>query len=57
MKNCKHEPDIHNITHADSEVITSPDDKEFNFIMDITCKHCGRSGSFSVTVLKEDINW
>lgn len=57
MSDCKHEPDVNNIQHADADVVESLDGKEFNFIMDIWCKKCGRSGSFCVSVKKEDIDW
>lgn len=57
MSKCNHEPDINNIQHADTDVVESPDGSEFSFIMDIWCKKCGQSGSFIVSVKKEDIDW
>lgn len=57
MDKCKHEADINNLQFADTETIISPDKTEFNFVVDALCKKCGASGSFSVTVKYDDINW
>lgn len=46
---CKHEIDF----NADGQMIH---DGETRWIIDVRCKHCGRSGSFLVDN-KTEVNW
>jgi len=55
---CEHEPDLKSLSmpkdiHQEPEIIG----EEIDIVLDVTCKHCGCSGSFRASALLENINW
>jgi len=49
---CNHEPDFSSIAHSDKAV----GDLNEECILDVNCRHCGRSGAFRVDTTTE-IDW
>jgi hypothetical protein len=52
---CKHEPDFGTITPAECVVDYHGRVNPEDMVCDVSCRHCGRSGSFPIPV--EDIQW
>ena len=49
-ENCEHEPDPKSFAS-----LVGYDDDEFYVLIDVACKHCGKSGA--AKILTEDIQW